>query len=265
MLATGSINGLSKSGWVIPWTTTTVNLSDASPLAIPSAVSPTANPQLEPNDFVNLNVTALALGESGSYDGMNKTLAVQTARHASSILHRNDVTPVMIYAGGGDITGLRLFTPKAAEIRASGDIADVAFYIQNTDSTDKSVISAGGNIIPYNPLTILQKRAQSELTVEREKASLIQSGDIQISGPGKLEIAAGGDIDLGLAPDRAWKQDPLDSTVWNGITSIGNARNPFLPFGGADIRIMAGVSTGNSDQLRTLLERADAIIIKNGR
>jgi hypothetical protein len=260
MLASGSLKGLSKSGWTTPWTTTMVNLSDASPEALPSATRPAAFPTLEPGNFINLNGVADALGETGSYDGINKTLSVQTARHASSILHRNDESPVLVYAGGGDITGLKLFSPKAVEIRASGDISDVSFYIQNIRASDRSVISAGGDIIPYNPLTLSQKRAQSELSVEREKSALLQSGDIQISGPGKLEIFASGNIDLGLAPDRAWKEDPLDRTIWNGITSIGNARNPFLPFAGADIKLTAGYNPKYQDGILSLLTTVDSMV-----
>jgi hypothetical protein len=262
MLAAGSLKGLSRSGWMNPWTTTTVNLSDASLNAIPSPLRPKGESVLEPTESIYLAGVATALGESGSYDGINKTLAVQNLRHDSSVLHRNDANPVRISAAGGDITGLMLFTPKAAEIRASGDIGDVAIYIQNVRPGDRSLISAGGDILLYNPLTPSQQRAQSELTVEREKASLIQSGDIQIAGPGRIEITAGGDIDLGLAPDRAWKTDLLDPTIWNGITSTGNARNPFLPFGGADLKITAGIGSGNTDPLNVLLQKADSLIIK---
>jgi hypothetical protein len=167
---------------------------------------------------------------------------------------------VLVYAQGGDITGLRLFTPKATRIHALGDISDVSFYLQNLTADDTSIISAGGDIIPYNPFTMFQKLAQSELTVEIEKASILQSGDIQISGPGQLKINAGGNIDLGLAPDREWKNNPIDPTIWNGITSIGNARNPFLPFAGADIKLSAGYNPKYQDGMLSLLTTVDSML-----
>jgi len=262
MLASGYLQGLSRSGWMTPWATTTVNLSDASLDAIPSPLRPTGQSGLEPNEFIYLGSVATALGESGSYQGINKTLTVQTLRHDDSVLHKNDANPVLVSALGGDITGLRLFTPKAAKVHASGDISDVSFYLQNLAAGDVSTISAGGDIIPYNPFTSSQKLAQSELTVESEKALILQSGDIQIGGPGQLKINAGGNIDLGIAPDRAWENDPLDPTIWNGITSVGNSRNPFVQFGGAAIRILAGVSQANSDPFNILLAKADSILGK---
>ena len=54
------------------------------------------------------------------------------------------------------------------------------------------------------------------------------AGDIQVSGPGALEVLAGRNLDLGIGPNNS------DGTAV-GITSIGNARNPSLPFAGADV------------------------------
>jgi hypothetical protein len=54
-----------------------------------------------------------------------------------------------------------------------------------------------------------------------------------------LEVLAGRNIDLGTGPN-------FTDGRGVGITSIGNARNPFLPFAGSDILALAGVggSTG---------------------
>lgn len=60
-----------------------------------------------------------------------------------------------------------------------------------------------------------------------------QAGDIQISGPGTLEVLAGRNIDLG-------GRGHGDGTGV-GITSVGNARNPYLAFAGADIVVAAGI------------------------
>jgi len=60
------------------------------------------------------------------------------------------------------------------------------------------------------------------------------AGDIQISGPGALEVLAGRNLDLGLGQNQA------DGTGV-GITSVGNARNPYLNFAGADLVIGSGL------------------------
>ncbi|MFZ4767470.1 MAG: filamentous hemagglutinin family protein, partial [Roseimicrobium sp.] len=58
--------------------------------------------------------------------------------------------------------------------------------------------------------------------------------DIQINGPGTLEVLAGRDLLLGTAAVN-------DDGTGSGITSIGNSRNPFLPFEGANLIIGAGL------------------------
>jgi hypothetical protein len=60
------------------------------------------------------------------------------------------------------------------------------------------------------------------------------AGDLQIGGPGTLEVLAGRDVSLGSGAVNA------DGTG-AGITSIGNARNPYLPFEGANLIIGAGI------------------------
>jgi hypothetical protein len=62
------------------------------------------------------------------------------------------------------------------------------------------------------------------------------AGDIQINGPGTLAVLAGRNLDLGLG-----ENNPDGTGV--GLTSIGNARNPNLPFQGADI--IAATGLGN--------------------
>jgi hypothetical protein len=64
--------------------------------------------------------------------------------------------------------------------------------------------------------------------------SNVLSGDIQINGQGFLEVLAGRNLDLGTGPNYS------DGTGV-GITSMGNQRNPFLPFHGASLVVMAGV------------------------
>jgi hypothetical protein len=71
-------------------------------------------------------------------------------------------------------------------------------------------------------------------------------GDIQIAGPGTLEVLAGEELNLGgQGPGGA------NNNTDDGIASIGNAQNPALPFAGADITAAAGIGSsvglGNSE------------------
>src|SRR5262249_39088313 len=63
-------------------------------------------------------------------------------------------------------------------------------------------------------------------------------GDLQVAGPGTLEVLAGRDIDLGPLPTQAVTSS---SGLALGIVSVGNARNTFLPFAGADLVVGAGI------------------------
>jgi len=121
---------------------------------------------------------------------------------------------------------------------AGNDISDVAFYFQNTAASDLSVVSAGRDLVPYNANTVNRVFSNStgNLTQSGEGP---RAGDIQISGPGTLQVIAGRDLDLGTGSGNA------DGTGV-GITSIGNARNPALPAEGADLIIGAGIGAASS-------------------
>jgi len=173
--------------------------------------------------------------ESGSLSGIFSSLATKVALNGSSLLHQGDSVPLEIFAQNGNISGLTLFSPKVTKISAGQDITDVGFYIQNVASSDLSLVSAGGNITLYDPTSPLQIKAQASMRGSIAVPVPVQSGDIQIGGPGTLEILAGGNVDLGVNPGS------LDPTINIGITSIGNQRNPSLPFQSADLVVSAGV------------------------
>jgi hypothetical protein len=162
-------------------------------------------------------------------------LQTQEALNAPGVLHANDPDPVHLYALDGDISGLTLFSAKSTRVVAGQDITDIALYLQNVAASDVSVVSAGRDIIAYDPDSELRTAAQSgnnELLVGQLGDA--SAGDIQINGPGTLEVLAGRNLDLGVGPNGS------DGTAV-GITSIGNARNPNLPFAGADIIAAAGI------------------------
>ncbi|MGV3661870.1 MAG: filamentous hemagglutinin family protein [Prosthecobacter sp.] len=255
ILAAGSINGLMPAGiseTIVPgqqvaaWTSSRINMSDASPSSIPGALSPFAYYQtyFDPVTPINnqlarltsssfLAALDLIFAESGSTTGNYASLQIKQGLHAQGVLHANDLEPVRLSAVAGDISGLELFSPKHAVILAGQDISDVSFYLQNVRTGDLSIVSSGRDIIAYNANSKLRTAAgqpgNQQATFELPKA-----GDIQISGPGTLEVLAGRDLNLGTGSNNS------DGTGV-GITSIGNGRNPSLPFAGADIIVAAGM------------------------
>ncbi|MEI6073538.1 MAG: filamentous hemagglutinin family protein [Verrucomicrobiae bacterium] len=258
LVASGSIVGLQSTGVGVNakgesasvWTSSTVNVSDADPLTFPGTTSPIGYQKFSGrvqadalmSGFNPYSIVNVVLQETGSY--LNSSIDVQRALHSETLLHAGDSSPIRLYAAGGSLTGLTLFSPKVTLAMAEKDITDIAFYIQNVSPDDVSIVSAGRDIIPYNenaPMRALASDASQGNVIgdptRRTTTDVLSnalSGDIQINGSGVLEVLAGRDLDLGTGPNYA------DGTAV-GITSIGNYRNPFLPFEGASLVVMAGV------------------------
>ncbi|MCB1079699.1 MAG: hypothetical protein KDM64_17915, partial [Verrucomicrobiae bacterium] len=255
LVAAGGVNGLQPTGIsdtrfigqsVYVWSSASVNVSDANPSSVPSPLSPfsyfgitgsasTLN-SLTSSGF--LDSVASLFEESGSTTGAFATSATKQALHTPGLLHLNDSDPVRVYALGGNLSGLTLFTPKSTRVFASNDITDVSFYLQNLLETDTSIITAGRDIVAYNASSPL--RAQS-LIPGNAPASGDEPlpGDIVLGGPGSIQVLAGRDLDLGTGPNNA------DGTGL-GISTVGNNRNPYLPFDGAHIVAGAGLGTSTS-------------------
>lgn len=249
LVAAGAVNALQVNGLTTSstgvqtrtWAASRINVSDADPDSIPGVLTPFAFQTisgLQVNQASTSGENFLAfidpsLRESGSTIGSFGVLQTKQALHAQGLLHANDKEPLHIYAGGGDISGLAMFSPKAAKVISSQDIRDVALYIQNTSPDDVSVVSSGRDIILFDANSILRSLAGSAGNVLNIGESPL-AGDIQISGPGTLEVLAGRHLDLGTGGNNS------DGTGV-GITSIGNGRNPSLPFDGANIIAAAGI------------------------
>jgi filamentous hemagglutinin family protein len=248
ILATGSVNALQPNGRTTvngasttAWGSSIINVSDASPQSIPGLANPFAFQTLgglaastasASGDNFLLFLDA-SLRETGSTQGAFGVLQAKQALHAQGLLHAGDTEPVRVTAQGGDISGLGLFTPKMARILAARDIRDVAFYLQNTAATDVSVVSSGRDMILYDAGSLLRTQANSSGNIINVGDSPL-AGDIQVSGPGSLEVLAGRHLDLGSGGNNS------DGTGV-GITSIGNGRNPSLPFDGASLTLAAGI------------------------
>lgn len=253
LLSAGAINCLQPNGQVflsggnaVSWGTSTITVSDADPAAIPGVASPfayqsivgTVSAQARTTREGYLDFIGNLFAENGS-----TTASIQSKQnlHSPGLLHKDDESPLRLYAGGGNISGLTLFSPKFSQVFAAQDISDVSFYIQNVDDANVSVVASGRDIIPYNANTPLRVAANRTGNIPNGSSGPL-AGDIQISGPGTLEVLAGRHLDLGTGLNNA------DGTG-TGITSIGNGRNPYMSFAGADLVVGAGVgmATGLAD------------------
>lgn len=250
LLSASSINGFQISGIAtsgstsnFAWTPSSLNLSDADPSAIPSLANPFSYQSIVgTNSASAANTTTLGFfssleslfAETGSTDGTSQS---KQRLHTAGLLHSGDTQPVRIYSDV-DVTGLELFSAKSSRILAGRDLRDISFYLQNVGSGDLSVVSAGRDLIAYDVGTADRVSAQSDGNVTSTSGGPL-SGDIQISGPGTLQVFAGRNLDLGIGGNNA------DGTG-TGITSIGNGRNPYLPFEGADIIAAAGIGEARS-------------------
>jgi len=270
LVTSGQLSGLNPSGittttvdgqsvQTTAWITSSINLSDADPanlsgILTPYSIQSVLNSRVSntlrdttTNPFENLNRT---FSETGSLTGDASSIDVKSALHKSTPLHSSDPNPVRLYASEGDLTGITFYSPKKILAHAQRDITDIAFYLQHSSSTDISIISAGRDIIPFNENSVLRALAADinagnlivdepvDTVVDDATGNPVQTkalpGDIQIGGQGILEVLAGRNVDLGTGAN-------LVDGRGKGITSIGRSRNPFLPFEGAELVVLAGV------------------------
>ncbi|MGH8047547.1 MAG: beta strand repeat-containing protein, partial [Chthoniobacterales bacterium] len=194
LAAGGSINALQPTGIrrsnnsnLVQWGYSTVNLSDASPGAIPQIASPFA--------YQSLVGTVQSANQSGAnflsfFDSLfqetgslNTVLQTKQTLHGNDLLHADDPNPLHLYALDGDISGLSVFSGKSARIVAGRDITDATFYLQNVSADDISVVAAGRDILPYNANSALRTAAVAAGNVINDGGDP-RAGDIQISGPG---------------------------------------------------------------------------------
>jgi len=254
LFAAQSINGTEVNGYdfslkLPEFGSSVIDLSDANPAAIPSITSPIFgdyDPLNPINPFVLLDAS---FSETGSVVGAAGTVQAKEALHTPGLLHAADSTPVHLYASGGNLSGLTLFSGKFSRVIAGQDITDAAFYIQNVASSDISVVSAGRDLVPFDPVSPLRFAVQasgdefyggslgasaSSFGFSGPGSGAPTAGDIQISGPGTIEVLAGRNFTAGIGSENQ------DGTA-TGVTSIGNGRDPYLPFNGAQVILAAGL------------------------
>ena len=158
--------------------------------------------------------------------------------------HENDTQPAYIVARAGDIVGQsspQVFAvlAKPAIFQAGRDILDTTVVGQNLREDDVTQFVAGRDIV---------------FATDRDAVSgAISSSSearIAIGGPGRVELIAGRDIDLGAS---------------KGVVTRGNLSNPNLPEGGADLLVMAGVAArdGNGNAMPIDATLMDEHVVDN--
>ena len=181
-------------------------LPSVDPELIPSLSNPTVG--FEGNDKARRAQQYLAFPSDQNKDYI----------YSSSLTYLNNFDPLRIVSLNGSFGSLdqekpvRLFSAKPVFLSVKEDIFSSDIYIQNLRDTDVSAIMAGGNISFYR--------------VDSDGASTNGVHGIKVAGPGRVDVIAGGDIDLASS---------------KGIYSIGNKENAALAETGADVTVMAGV------------------------
>ncbi len=254
LLAARDIAGLGVSGVsgsASTFGSAVINLSDADPKRLPGFATPVSFATYTPVPiFTELSSVNTLFGESGTtIFGLQQKLALHGQTTNSSgepvPLHYDDPDPVRLYAGNGDLSGLTLYSAKRAQVIAGNDITDVALYVQNLRSDDSTLVAAGRDLIAYDPASPLRSAALEAGYVlpgavgdTGPASGLPTAGDIQIAGPGSLQVLAGRNLTLGSGSNAT-----KDGTA-AGITSVGGIRNPYLPqSSGSDIIALAGVGS----------------------
>jgi filamentous hemagglutinin len=129
----------------------------------------------------------------------------EIVKYAAASRHVADEVPAFVTAGN-DILGGTFLLAKAAHYSAGHDIVDPTIFGQNLRASDITRIDAGRDL--RYPRTLNRR-------------------EISIGGPGRLDVLAGRDVDLGFS---------------NGISTTGRLLNPSIASeDGADVTVVAGL------------------------
>ena len=241
LLAAGAVGGAFNSPSVGNGLTATITVLDDDPSQLPGVTNPfglgltTVEPpqrsRNNPSIGAAIGSTLALLGETPTY--ANQSFTTLQQYHTPGLLHDDPGTPpVEIRTINGSISDFMLLSPEKVAITSGLDLQDVSFYIQNNAAADISVITANRDITlfdPNSPALIALGAANSFFTA---------FGDLQVSGPGTVEILAGRNLNLGEGQSPNGVNQPGTGL---GVTTIGQSRNPYLPFGGANIIAAAGL------------------------
>jgi hypothetical protein len=177
-----------------------INMSDYAPSLLPTAAAPSRD-VTQPMGILNASQFALAA-------------------HGPTLLHRDDPNPVRVVALTGDVVGgpqgQGMAVPKSARVIAGRDVVDFFTLAQNVRGSDTTLVQAGRDVL----YTVARSAGTGQL--------INNVAQIAVAGPGRLDVVAARDIDLGTSV---------------GVLTTGNSVNPQLPERGADVRLLAGALT----------------------
>jgi filamentous hemagglutinin len=241
LLAAGSVDGAFDSTVLGNGVTASITILDDDPSQLPSIVNPfglgesTVDPVNNPSIGAYITDAFALMGETPSY--ANQSFTTLESYHTPGLLHDDpDALPVEIDTINGDVGDFTLISPEKVDISSGLDLQDVSFYIQNNNANDISVVSADRDITLFDP------NSTALVDLGATQSFYVAFGDLQVSGPGTLEVLAGRNLDLG---EGSSPNGVNQIGTGLGITSIGQSRNPYLPFGGASIIAAAGLGDTN--------------------
>lgn len=152
---------------------------------------------------------------NGEYAADIISLIDNEINHSDKVIHQNDKEPVSIIAGH-DIASFSVSVPKKAIIQAGNDIVDINYKGQNLNSEDVTEIIAGNSIL---------------FSTEPGLPSSYEAC-VEMGGPGMFRVQAGNTIELGRS---------------DGISTLGNVKNPYLSQESSELIIISGYDTNISE------------------
>ncbi|KJV06496.1 filamentous haemagglutinin family protein [Methylocucumis oryzae] len=189
-----------------------INMSDAEPSWLPSVLSPAQ--QIE---------GSLSDGLIRARERLDPSTPDATLIHAAIPLHQNDTNLPAIIAKTGDInfssaSEVAFYLPSASTFQAGNDINNLSVYGQNLSVADTTTIKAGRDI-------------RFDALLDSDGHVQANDRQIELGGPGNLNIQAGRDVNLGGSA---------------GVNTIGNTKNTVLPSSGAGVDVLVGLNNGSA-------------------
>jgi filamentous hemagglutinin family protein len=189
-------------------------VSDADPTQLPTPAAPQdfTDAQQLYGDIVN------AFGSSPTPDQHAPTPVYESADQSGTL------QPVRVVALNGSVefqtnpggAAGGIWSAKPVQVVAGLDVVNLNLVAQNLGAADVTSVTAGRDIIypeAYGATGTL----------------LPDTNGIVVDGPGELQLAAGGNVDLGTSA---------------GVSTRANLLNPVLPATGASISVEAGIGGG---------------------
>ena len=211
-----------------------INMSDTDPNKLPNAQSPVGSLQ---GSYLNGNILTQQL--------LDPTSAIPQTIHDITPLHQGDTNKPLIDARLGSISfpssvQASIYLPQAANIIAGKNINNLSVSGQNLVSNDVTLISSGGNI-------------SFDAQLDDNGNVLSNNQQIQLAGPGQLQVLAGQNISLGSS---------------KGIQTIANLFNSVLGNNnGADINVLAGLVDQGTESIayQAFIDKYKAVPVYNSQ